>query len=165
MAFYSILAFIHIWLTIEVWQISLNFNVSISGASKKGVGAVLQQTEQKENYWKPVAYASCFLTDFEGKYSINELELLAVIWSVEHFKNYVYGTNFKIISDHKALQSVLPIMYLAATHHQMKAQVEKFEKGFEIIIGKRQQPMKFEQTPNCNKIENRQVLTVESNTV
>ena len=45
----------------------------------------------------------------------------------------------------------------------MKAQVEKFEKGFENIIGKSQQPIKFEQTPNCNKIENRQVLTVESN--
>ena len=83
MAFYSILAFIHIWLTIEIWQILLNFNVSISDASKKGLGAVLQLTEEKENFWKPVALAFRFLTEIEEKYSINELELLAVVWSVE----------------------------------------------------------------------------------
>ena len=41
------------------------------------------------------------------KYSINELELLAAVWSVEHFKNYVDGTNLGAISDHKALQSNL----------------------------------------------------------
>ena len=38
---------------------------------------------------------------------MNELELLAVVWSVEHFENYVYGINFGVVSDHKALQSVL----------------------------------------------------------
>ena len=77
----------------------------ICDASKNGLGAVLQQCE--ENTWKPISYASRFLTELESKYSINELELLAVVWSVEHFKNYVYGVSFGIISDHKALQSVL----------------------------------------------------------
>ena len=77
----------------------------ICDASKQGLGAVLQQCE--ENEWKPISYASRFLTELESKYSINELELLAVVWSVEHFKNYVYGVPFGIVSDHKALQSVL----------------------------------------------------------
>ena len=35
------------------------------------------------------------------------MELLAIVWAVEHFKNYVYGVQFKVISDHKALMSVL----------------------------------------------------------
>ena len=48
-----------------------------------------------------------FSTDFESKYSINELELLAVVWSVEYFRNYVYGVHFEIVSDHKALMSIL----------------------------------------------------------
>ena len=48
-----------------------------------------------------------FLTNFEAKHSINELELLTVVWSVEHFKNNVYGIEFEIVSDHKALKSVL----------------------------------------------------------
>ena len=77
----------------------------ICDASKNGLGAVLQQCE--ENTWKPISYASRFLTELESKYSINELEILAVVWSVEHFKNYVYGVSFGIVSDHKALQSVL----------------------------------------------------------
>ena len=41
------------------------------------------------------------------KYSIIELELLNIVWSIEHFKNYVYGVQFKVVSDHKALMSVL----------------------------------------------------------
>ena len=77
----------------------------ICDASKQGLGAVLQQCEENER--KPISYASRFLTELETKYSINELELLAVVWSVEHFKNYVYGVPFGIVSDHKALQSVL----------------------------------------------------------
>ena len=32
---------------------------------------------------------------------------MAVVWSIEHFENYVYGVAFGIVSDHKALQSVL----------------------------------------------------------
>ena len=35
------------------------------------------------------------------------MELLAVVWGVEHFENYVYGVNFGVVSDHKALQSVV----------------------------------------------------------
>ena len=78
----------------------------ICDASKKGLGAVLQKS-QTNGEWRPICFASRFLTDFESKYSINELELLAIVWAVEHFRNYVYGVQFKIISDHKALMSVL----------------------------------------------------------
>ena len=78
----------------------------ICDASKQGLGAVLQQ-QQDNQEWKPVSFASRFLTNFEAKYSINELELLAVVWGIEHFRNYVYGVKFQVILDHKALASVL----------------------------------------------------------
>ena len=77
----------------------------ICDASKNGLHAVLQMNEQ--NSWEPLAYASRFLTELESKYSINKLELLAVVWSIEHFKNYVNGIEFGVVFDHKALQSVL----------------------------------------------------------
>ena len=80
---------------------------NICDASKLGSGAVLQQKDGNENNWRPIHFASRFLTPLECKYSINELELLAVVWAVEHFKNYLYGTKFQIVSDHKALASVL----------------------------------------------------------
>ena len=56
---------------------------------------------------KAVSFASRFLTNFEAKYSINELEFLAILWAIEHFKNYIYGVKFQIFSDHKELASVL----------------------------------------------------------
>ena len=77
----------------------------ICDASKAGLGAVLQQKEKDD--WKPISFASRFLTDLESKYSVNELELLAIVWAVEYFRSYVYGVHFKIISDHKALATVL----------------------------------------------------------
>ena len=77
----------------------------ICDESKQGLGAVLQQ-QQNNQEWKAVSFASRFLTSFESKYSINELELLAVVWAIEHFKNYVYVVKFQVISDHKALASV-----------------------------------------------------------
>ena len=74
----------------------------ICDASKLGLGAVLQQNDGNGNNWRPIHFASRFLTPLETKYSINELELLAVVWAVEHFKNYLYGTKFQIVSDHEA---------------------------------------------------------------
>ena len=39
------------------------------------------------------------------KYSTNELELLAVVWSVDRFKHYLLGKEFVIAIDHEALTS------------------------------------------------------------
>ena len=66
---------------------------------------MLQQ--KTDESWKAIHFASRFLTPFEQKYSINELELLTVVWSVEKFRNHVYGTNFEIVSDQKWLTSFL----------------------------------------------------------
>ena len=47
-----------------------------------------------------------FFTDFEAKLPFNEIAFLAVVLAIEHFKNYVYGVEFHVIFDHKALASV-----------------------------------------------------------
>ena len=59
-----------------------------SDASKKGSGACLEQ--KQGHIWKPVAYASRFLNRLEERYSTNELELLARVWALEHFKYYLH---------------------------------------------------------------------------
>ena len=40
----------------------------------------------------------------EKKYSISELELLAVVWGLEKFRFYVYGKKVHLYTDHQALE-------------------------------------------------------------
>ena len=62
----------------------------------------------REQYgWHPISFASRYLIPAEKKYSKNELELFAVVWATQHFRNYVYGRYFIVISDHKALLTLL----------------------------------------------------------
>ena len=74
-------------------------------ASKEGLGARLEQ--KYDNGWHPIAYASRFLINNEQKYSINELELLSVVWSLKHLKYNLYGSRLTLQTDHQALLSAL----------------------------------------------------------
>ena len=60
----------------------------ICDASKEGLGAVLQQKTDED--LQATHFASRYLTTFEQKYSINELELPAVVWAIENFRSYIY---------------------------------------------------------------------------
>jgi RNase H-like domain found in reverse transcriptase/Reverse transcriptase (RNA-dependent DNA polymerase) len=71
-------------------------------ASNYGVGAVLSQNQGGEVV--PIAFASRRLLEHEIKYSVSEKECLAILWGMEHFKYFLYGTNFEVITDHKALE-------------------------------------------------------------
>ena len=74
-------------------------------ASRKGLGCASEQ--RRANGWHTVAFALRFLDSVEDRYSINELELLGVLWSIEHFKYYLYGKPFTVITDHRALLSIM----------------------------------------------------------
>ena len=54
---------------------------------------------------KLIAYSLRILTDFESRYSINEIEMLAVVCSIEHITKYVYGTKLGAVLDLKTLQT------------------------------------------------------------
>ena len=75
-------------------------------ASHSGLGAALEQEIEKD-VWVPIAFASRFFNDQEKKYSTNELELLAIVWSCEHFRTYLLGNHFVILTDHIAIISAL----------------------------------------------------------
>ena len=74
-------------------------------ASRQGLGAALEQLDCEG--WKTVAFASRFLNSNEERFSINELELLGVVWAIKYFKYYLFGKKFTVLTDHRALLSVL----------------------------------------------------------
>jgi len=70
-------------------------------ASKTGIGAALLQ--KREGVLQVCFYFSKKLNPAETRYSATKLEALAIISAVRHFRMYLYGKRFKIISDHKPL--------------------------------------------------------------
>ena len=78
--------------------------------SHNGLGACLEQ-EIEPGVWAPTAFASRFLNNAETKYSTNELELLAIVWACEHFRTYLLGNRFQVLTDHKAIISALSENY------------------------------------------------------
>ena len=84
-------------------------------ASIEGIGAVLSQTHD-DNLLHPVAYASRSLSPAERRYSITELETLAVVWTISHFHPYLYGHSLVVYTDHAAVRAVLETPKPSAKH-------------------------------------------------
>ena len=81
-------------------------------ASKKGIGVVMLQPDNSventscaevPNNLRPVFYASKTLTATEPNYSKIGREMLGVIFSMLHFKHFMYGRQVHFITDHKPL--------------------------------------------------------------
>ena len=76
------------------------YNIT-TDASGFAIGGVLSQGEIGKD--RPIAYVSRALRDAELNYEVYEKEALAVIYSVQMFRSYVYGRNITIITDHQPL--------------------------------------------------------------
>jgi len=71
-------------------------------ASGVGLGAVLSQIVDGQE--RVVAFASRTLNQTEAKYSITKRELLAAIYSLKQFRQYILGVNFTLRTDHEPLR-------------------------------------------------------------
>ena len=72
-------------------------------ACKTGIGGVLAQLDD-EGSERPIAFYSKKLNRAQQNYSITELECLAAIKSIEKFRAYIEGLEFKVITDHASLK-------------------------------------------------------------
>lgn len=71
-------------------------------ASQTGIGAVLSQVQDGQE--KVIAYSSRTLSKAERQYCVTRQELLAIVYHVRHFKEFVYGVHFTIRTDHGSLR-------------------------------------------------------------
>ena len=78
----------------------------MTDASRTGQGISVWQ-KQKDRTIRPKAFTSWYQNDAEKKYSIGELELLAVVWGLEKFRFYLYDKIVYLYTDHQALEPLI----------------------------------------------------------
>ena len=71
-------------------------------ASAYAIGAVLSQVQEGEE--KVISYASRLLSTAERNYNVTRRELLAVVYFLKEFRQYLLGRKFLLRTDHSALQ-------------------------------------------------------------
>ena len=88
---------------LQLPDFSLPFIVQVD-ASERALGAtgILSQKYQ-EGLEHPVVYASRKLLDRESKLSTTEKVCLGLVWAIDLFRPYLYGTEFVVETDHNAI--------------------------------------------------------------
>ncbi len=104
-------------------------------ASTRGLGAALYQ-EQK-GQMRVIAFASRGLSRSESHYPAHKLEFLALKWAVtEKFRDYLYGSQFTVITDSNPLTYVLTTARLDATSYRWLAALSTFSFKLQYRAGK-----------------------------
>jgi len=61
------------------------------------------------------------LSDVETRYSQTERELLAIVWALVHFRLYLYGSEFTLVTDHK------PLLGIFKSHKPTSAPMDRWK--------------------------------------
>lgn len=100
------------------------FNLT-TDASNYAIGGILSQGPIGQDL--PIAYASRTLNKAEQNYSTTEKELLAIVWCVKHFRPYIYGRKFNMITDHKPLTYLFNSKNDGARIFRWRLSLEEYE--------------------------------------
>lgn len=104
-------------------------------ASASGLAGILLQLE--DNVFKPVAYFSRSTTESENKFHSYELETLAIVESLQRFKYYLIGKQFKVLTDCAALKSTMQKKELIPRIARWWLKLQDFEFTLEHRSGSR----------------------------
>lgn len=101
----------------------------------EGLGAALYQAQ--DGKLRVIAYASRGLSKSEKNYPTHKLEFLALKWAVcEKFCDYLYGTDFSVLTDNNPLTYVLSSAKLDAAGHRWLAALSTFRFNIKYRAGR-----------------------------
>lgn len=103
-------------------------------ASKIAIGAILSQGSIGQD--RPIAFASRTLNKAESNYTTTEQELLAIVWATKHFRPYLYGRHFKIVTDHKPLKWLFSIKDPGSRLMRWRLKLEEYDYEITYKAGK-----------------------------
>lgn len=83
----------------------------------------------------PIAYASRVLNKAEKNYCTIEKELLAIVWSVKHFRPYLYGKKFQIFTDHRPLVYLFSMTNPSSRLTKFRLILEEYDFSIHYIRG------------------------------
>lgn len=110
-------------------------------ASSLGFGAVLVQILDGRQH--AVAFMSMRTTDTESRYHSYELETLAVVRAIKHFRQYLYGRKFTVITDCNSLKASKHKKDLLPRIHRWWAFLQNYDFELEYRKGNRLQHADF----------------------
>lgn len=104
-------------------------------ASTTGLGAALYQ--EQEGHLRVIAYVSRGLSRSESRYPAHKLEFLALKWAVtEKLSDYLYGSQFTVVTDSNPLTYILTSAKLDATSYRWLAALSTFSFKLQYRAGK-----------------------------
>ena len=112
--------------------------VLTTDASQNAIGCVLSQGKIGQDL--PIAYASRALNKAERNYSTIEKELLAIVWGCKHFRPYLLGRPFIIMTDHKPLTWIFSVTDPSSRLLRWRLLLEEYQYEVRYKAGKQ----------NCN---------------
>lgn len=115
---------------------SPNFPIEVhTDASADGYGAMLLQ--KVDNKQHVVSYYSRRTSPAESRYHSYELETLAVVNAVKHFRQYLMGRKFKVVTDCNSVKASKTKVDLSPRVHRWWAYLQSYDFEIEHRAGTR----------------------------
>lgn len=110
-------------------------------ASSVGYGAILlHRIEQKP---RVIEYFSKMTFSGESRYHSYELETLAVYKSIKHFRHYLHGRHFVVLTDCNSLKASRTKVELTPRVHRLWSSLQSFEFDIQYRPGERMAHVDF----------------------
>lgn len=132
-------------------------------ASMDGYGAMLLQIVEGKR--RVVGYYSKRTTPAESRYHSYELETLAVVNGVKHFRSYLHGRKFVVVTDCNSLKSSRDKIDLTPRVHRWWAYLQTFDFDVVYRAGKSMAHVDFFSRNHLPRSQAKEVTKVEQKRV